>query len=313
MTKTHITLSILLCTKALAADPTTTGVATHTPAKAQVASAAGRAGVPPTAPSAATVSAAYVVYYDPDTVPTIYTKIRYSTAIVFPDTERVMEVICGDKDWWQIAGPDRIVYVKPSRAGIATNLTVIGQSGLIYNFLLQEVTPLPDGPPPPTTTPYVKVSVIVAESAQHPASTATEAAAAPKYVQKSDMDAALQAADQRLRATTEELKEVKTATGRVIETEVNRLRTNYPAALSFDYQVALGTKPFFVRAMFCDDKFTYIKLDSQEAPAVYEIVDGRPALVNFDYVDGLFVIRKIVAQGYLAIGKAKLPFAQKGH
>ena len=44
---------------------------------------------------------------------------------------------------------------------------------------------------------------------------------------------------------------------------------------------------------------------------MYEIKDGKPNLVNFDYVNGVFIIRKVVDQGYLAIGKAKLHFTRR--
>jgi len=254
------------------------------------------------------------VEYDADIVPTIYTKIRFATAIVFPEPEKIVEVVCGDKDWWQIYGPERIVYVKPSKAGISTNLTVIGASGNIYEFFLQEIT-REDAPPYPPIdrnaptdiprTPYAKVTVRL------PGTLAQRVAQqGPKYVPKADADAALEAADERVKAANEETSKIQTAAQRVIEQEVTRIRTNYPAALKFDYQIALDAKPFFVKAMFADDKFTYIKLDSQEAPAVYEVKDGKPSLVAFDYVNGVFVIRKVLDQGYLAIGKGKLNFSR---
>jgi type IV secretion system protein VirB9 len=252
------------------------------------------------------------VEYDADKVPTIYTKIRFATAIVFPEPEKIVEVICGDKEWWQIAGPDRIVYVKPSRAGISTNLTVIGASGNIYSFFLQEISRDEQGyvidknaGDALPLSPHAKVTMRLPETlARKMESTG------PKYVPKVDMDEALQAADQRVQAATDEARNVKTAAAKALDQEVTRVRTNYPAALQFNYRIQLDTKPFFVRAMFADDRFTYIKVDSQEAPAVYEIKDGKPSLVNFDFVNGVFVIRKVVDQGYLAIGKAKLPFTR---
>jgi type IV secretion system protein VirB9 len=254
------------------------------------------------------------VEYDEDKVPTIYTKIRFATAIVFPDPEKIVEVVCGDKDWWQIYGPDRIVYVKPSKAGISTNVTIIGASGNIYSFFLQEIT-RESAPPYPTIdrnapsdtppTPYAKVVVHLRTSlAQRLADDG------PKYIAKADADALLGAADQRARAANEETARMQKATQRVIEQEVTRIRTNYPAGLNFQYRIALGTKPFFVRAMFADDKFTYIKLDAQEAPAIYELKDGQPTLAPYDYVNGVFIIRRILDQGYLTIGKAKLSFSR---
>lgn len=267
-----------------------------------------------TAPVSARVTAAPVIEYDPAEVPTIYTKIRYATAIVFPDAERIVEVVCGDKDWWQVAGPDRIVYIKPSKAGITTNLTVIGTSGNIYQFFLQEIsrdpaTDLPidqSAPKELTRRPYVRVSMVLP-----PQQVQQLVASGPKYIPRAEFESTVQDYQQQLQAAQAEIRDTKTNAKQVIEQELSRIRTNYPAALQFNYQIALGVKPFFVTAMFADDRFTYLKLESDEAPAIYEVKDGKPNLVNFDFVNGVFVIRKVVDQGYLAIGKTKLEFSRK--
>ena len=40
-------------------------------------------------------------------------------------------------------------------------------------------------------------------------------------------------------------------------------------------------RPFLVRAMWHDGQFTYLKSDATELPALYELKDGKPAIVNF--------------------------------
>ena len=79
----------------------------------------------------------------------------------------------------------------------------------------------------------------------------------------------------------------------------------------FPYRFEAGKKPFFVRAMYHDDKFTYIQARPEETPTLYEIKDGKPNLVNFSYKDGVYVVDKILDQGYLAIGKRKLAFTRE--
>ena len=81
--------------------------------------------------------------------------------------------------------------------------------------------------------------------------------------------------------------------------------------MRFPYRFEAGKKPFLVRAMYHDDRFTYIQARPEETPTLYEIKDGQPNLVNFDYKDGVYVIEKILDRGYLAIGKQKLPFARE--
>ncbi len=40
--------------------------------------------------------------------------------------------------------------------------------------------------------------------------------------------------------------------------------------------------------------------------------DGKPNLINFELANGVYVIPKIVDQGYLAVGKKKLAFERHG-
>ena len=82
-------------------------------------------------------------------------------------------------------------------------------------------------------------------------------------------------------------------------------------ALKFSYRFKKNEPPFPVSAIYHDDKFTYIKADAQETPAVYEVKDGKPSLVQFDFKDGVYTVPKILTEGYLSIGKKQLPFEQE--
>lgn len=253
-----------------------------------------------TPPSPPSFRAPFDIEYSPDVVPIIQTRIRYVTVIVLPPSERIIETVCGDKDWWQVDPVENLLYVKPTKASISTNLTVLGKSGTLYEFALEEITEVANA------KPHVKVTV------RWPESIKTEQAVhGPKFVTKAELDAVVQDYQQQLQVAAENVRTVQTAAKTVLQDEVTKMRTQYPAELQFNYDIALDTKPFYVRALYSDKKFTYLKLDAQEAPAVYEIKDGKPNLVNFDYVNGVFIIRKVIDQGYLAIGKAKLHFTRR--
>src|SRR6266545_7541845 len=66
------------------------------------------------------------------------TKIRYTTMIVLPEDEEILDVICGDKDFWVISSTHNIAHVKPAKEGAATNLNLVTGSGAVYSFLLTE-------------------------------------------------------------------------------------------------------------------------------------------------------------------------------
>ena len=255
---------------------------------------------PETPPSPPSFRAPFDIEYSPDVVPIIQTRIRYVTVIVLPASERIIETVCGDKDWWQVDPVENMLYVKPTKASISTNLTVLGKSGTLYEFALEEITEVANA------KPHVKVTI------RWPESIKTEQAVhGPKFVTKAELDSVVQDYQQQLQIAAENVRTVQTAAKTVIQDEVTKMRTQYPAELQFNYDIPLDTKPFYVRALYSDKKFTYLKLDAPEAPAVYEIKDGKPNLVNFDYVNGVFIIRKVIDQGYLAIGKAKLHFTRR--
>ena len=47
------------------------------------------------------------------------TKIRYTTMIVLPEGEEILDVVCGDKDFWVISATQNIAHVKPAKEGAA--------------------------------------------------------------------------------------------------------------------------------------------------------------------------------------------------
>ena len=87
-------------------------------------------------------------------------------------------------------------------------------------------------------------------------------------------------------------------------------KQQYPANLQFAYGTPKYEKPFLVRQIWNDGQFTYIKSDAHELPALYEMKDGEPALVNFQVQSGTYVIPKVLDRGYLALGKDKFSFQQ---
>ena len=95
--------------------------------------------------------------------------------------------------------------------------------------------------------------------------------------------------------------------------QVNHFRSSYATKLQFDYLLdsKAAREPFLVSAIYHDDSFTYIKCAAREKPALYEIKDGKPNLISFQFENGVYIAPKIIDTGYLAIGKKKLPFARR--
>ena len=68
----------------------------------------------------------------------LQTRLRYTTMIVLPEGEEILDVICGDRDFWVISSTHNIAHVKPAKEGAATNLNLVTASGAVYSFLLSE-------------------------------------------------------------------------------------------------------------------------------------------------------------------------------
>src|SRR5438094_1651058 len=74
----------------------------------------------------------------------LQTRLRYTTMVVLPEGEEILDVICGDKDFWVISSTHNIAHVKPAKEGAATNMNLVTASGAVYSFLLTEKAAAPD-------------------------------------------------------------------------------------------------------------------------------------------------------------------------
>ena len=213
------------------------------------------------------------------------TKIRYTTMILLPEGEEILDVVCGDRDFWVISAAQNIAHVKPAKEGAATNLNLVTSSGAVYSFLLTEgKSPQPD----------LKVYVVADPDAPR---------SEPKYYSATTLNA-LQAELTQARTALE------AATVRTTEA-VSTFRREYPGRLEFAYGTPKYEKPFYVRSIWHDGEFTYIRADAHELPALYELKDGQPSVVNFQVQEGTYVIPKVLESGYLALGKERFAFEQR--
>jgi type IV secretion system protein VirB9 len=63
--------------------------------------------------------------------------------------------------------------------------------------------------------------------------------------------------------------------------------------------------------MWHDGQFTYVKSDATELPALCELKDGKPSVVNFQ-VREAHVVPKVLDRGYLVLGPQRFTFEQQG-
>jgi type IV secretory pathway VirB9-like protein len=229
---------------------------------------------------AQTRGARTVKYATQDIVP-IRAKTRFTSLIVLPANEKILDFVVGDKDFWVVEGIENFCYVKPAKQGSTTNLTLITAAGNVYSLLLTEIGD--------ATDPDLKVFIEPTDNTMLQAIKGP-----PKFLPATEVDVAKAASRQE--------------TSKAQQAE-DTFRSQYPiTGLQFDYRFKHDEKPFLVTAIYHDDKFTYIRSTAQEKPALYEVKDGAPNQINFDLQNGVYVIPKILDKGYLVIGKHRLDF-----
>ena len=245
---------------------------------------------------AETDSARVVKYSQNDIVP-VRAKVRFSTLIVLPASEDILDFTTGDKDFWVINGVHNLCFIHPAQAGIRTDLNLITASGHVYSFLLTEVSNEPN------VQPDLKIFIEPKDQSSVGGQDffqgyvpASEAEAYKKEIQtiREQADAQVQAAETQAKQ------------------QIEKFRYEYPEKLRFDYEInkKASSQPFLVSAIYHDDAFTYIQCAAREKPTLYEMKDGKPNLINFQFENGVYIVPKILDSGYLAIGKKKLTFTR---
>ena len=244
----------------------------------------------PSAPRTVTVSAA-------TTPPVIRAGLLQSTLVALPPEEKVATVFGGDTVNWLFDGghvPSRFLSIKPKVANATTDIHIISDHGNEYTLQLREVSGDQD--------PHFDANVFI-----EPGDKAAKdrLAELPVFVPASDLD--------KVKKDAAEAKAAEAGERKAEEARNEQYRSQYPGTLHFDYTWdQTKGKALGLQQIWRDDKFTYLRGQFQETPALYELKDKKPSLINFDFNDGLYTIPKELENGYLAIGKQKVEFHRAG-
>jgi type IV secretory pathway VirB9-like protein len=229
-------------------------------------------------------SARTVQYHSQDIVP-IYAKMKYTTLIEVPPTEKIMEAATGDKEFWIVDVVSNFCFVHPAKAGTSSNLNLITDKGNIYSFTLQDVSGT-------TETPDLKVLI---QPADH--SSIVASAGPSQFIPAAQL---------------EQSKQELAALEAHVQQAVDEYKSSYPLQLKFDYSYKANEAPFDIQSIYHDDKFTYIKTNAPEKFSVYEMKDGKPNLITYDLREGTYIIPKVMDSGYVELGKKRMDFSRKG-
>jgi len=240
----------------------------------------------PNAPRTITVS-------ETDTPPVVRAGLLQSTLILLPDQEKVANVFAGDTVDWVFDGghvASRFISIKPKLANSTTDVHIVSDHGNEYTLQLREVSGDDD--------PHFDSKIFIAPGDK---AAKDRLAELPVFVPAAELDKAKQEAVAAQAAQAATLKSE--------QSKEEAYRSQYPGSLHFDYTWDKSKgKELGLQAIWRDDKFTYLRGQFQETPALYEVKDKKPSLINFDFANGLYTVPKELDNGYLAIGKQKVEF-----
>jgi type IV secretory pathway VirB9-like protein len=225
--------------------------------------------------------------------PVVRAGLLQSTLILLPAEEKVANVFAGDTVDWVFDGghvASRFVSIKPKVANSTTDVHLVSDRGNEYTLQLREVSGDED--------PHFDSKVLIT-----PGDTAAKdrLVELPVFVPAVELD--------RVKQEAATAKAAEEGERKAQEIKDEQYRSQYPGTLHFDYKwdwkkgKALG-----LQQIWRDDKFTYLRGQFQETPALYEVKDKKPSLINFDFSNGLYTVPKELDNGYLAIGKQKVEF-----
>ncbi len=249
-------------------------------------------------PEAAAEPSVIRVGDNPDQIIRVRTRVRHTTIIQLPGRENILDFVVGDSEYWHLTGAANLAFLKPISEGVSTNVALVCESGRIYSFLVTEQP----------GQPHLVVRIASAAENDPKVSPTIHQ---PAFVARDQVAAYQQMAEQARQSAVSAQTEAEQQIDLVrqeAEVEINSFRAVYPTRLKFPYR--LDNKalkwPFLVQGMWHDGQFTYLRSNAQESPALYEIKDGKPALVAYDLTeDGLYIARHLLGDGWLQIGKKK--------
>ena len=235
-----------------------------------------------------------------DRIIEVQTKVRHTTVIVLPSNENILDFVVGDSEYWHLTGAANLAFLKPIAEGVKTNVALISESGRIYSFLVAESS---------AGQPHLVVRVEASE--EHDPRISPEAHE-PAFVSRGQVTAYHEMAQQAAETARAAKQDADTRIAEAEQqaaAEVDDFRAEYPTRLKFPYRLEEKAMewPFLVAGMWHDGRFTYLRSNAQESPALYELKDGKPSMVAYDLrADGLYIARHLLGDGWLQIGKKKV-------
>lgn len=224
---------------------------------------------------------------------------RRVTAIFLPSDETLAQAWTGDPEYWSVQGTGNLVFVKPARSGMRTNVSLTCESGRVYSFVLDS-----------SADQEADLNVRLERSdrlgdGSRPAPPEGFGLPEPKFVPATAIE------EYRINAESAyaELAELRSSVPELLARESDRVRRVLASEMRFEYklQAELREPPFEVRAMWHDGRYTFLQTAGLESPALYALSpSGEPELIDYELQPGgLYVVSAVLDDGFMLLGERR--------
>jgi type IV secretion system protein VirB9 len=229
-----------------------------------------------------------------DIVP-VYAAYNFSTLVVLPAKEEVMDVTSGESSFWAIDKYKTSIAIKPkllvklAKKDIdPTNINIMAASGNVYSIVVCEISQ--------------KASDLCGGSGKPPS--------ADLKVLLEQKDTAALANIEHPKFVSSDIVETLKRSLEESQKQVSRTAISEAKEIRHDYEWRHGkeAEAFGLKSIYHDSRFTYIEAVSQNAPALYEVIDGKESVVQYGLENGKYCVDHIISEGVLRAGKTKLQF-----
>lgn len=237
-----------------------------------------------------------IQYRDDWPIPRIYTRIGFSTEVILPKPENVIKVLVSNNYFGSDSTGNKIdLKAMGDEPGHVADVRIYTASGNEYSLILEEVSKK-------QVSADLRIIVMPEDAAAIAAMNGK-----PKFY-TADQVEALQAQIAAERAKVKQAEDDARAREQKAEHTALLAATKEVSRLVHDYEIYGRKGEDFHPVIYRDDKFTYIELNSQETPALYEIKDGKLSQVEKQFVNGKYTVPKIIDNGVLKVGKSQVKF-----
>jgi hypothetical protein len=243
-----------------------------------------------------------VIFHEDDIVP-VNMQLGFDLQINFPKGEILKDARCANVDFFEVNASGNVLFIHAKdipdgkEGGKKTTVNVVTSSGVVVPFIVNEISRVRGAQADLRVDLKYASETNIVQFQNQPALVPAEKIAEEKSLN-----------DKLQKQLQESLSRQKFLIDSAALREIADLDLN-----GYELYDKKGKEEFLGKIHVTrDKKWTFIQVDSQDAPTVLEIKDNKPVKVPVELHEGKYVITKLLNEGELRLGKSSIKFRYVG-